>query len=37
MTKQELQNAPKFTRADQRDTSGSGSGGRGTSATAPKQ
>jgi len=32
MTKQELQNAPKFTRADQRDTSG----GRGT-ATAPKQ
>ena len=33
MTKQELQNAPKFTRADQRDTSG----GRGTTATAPKQ
>jgi hypothetical protein len=37
MTKQELQNAPKFTRADQRDSSGSGSGGRGTTATAPKQ
>ncbi|MFL5111128.1 MAG: PRC-barrel domain-containing protein [Microvirga sp.] len=37
MTKQELQNAPKFTRADQRDTSSSGSGGRGTTATAPKQ
>ena len=33
MTKQELQNAPKFTRADQRDTSG----GRGTPATPPKQ
>ena len=33
MTKQELQNAPKFTRADQRDTSGE----RGTPATAPKQ
>ncbi|MFL5034302.1 MAG: hypothetical protein ACJ8EC_04725, partial [Microvirga sp.] len=37
MTKPELQNAPKFTRADQRDSSGSGSGGRGTTATAPKQ